>query len=286
MKIGVSSYSFSKYIKEHKCSYTEVCDIAKRLGYDGIEFIGLVNEGWGLVGDPIEMAKEIKEHCEKIGLEIVAYTVGANLVGDGADQVVENLKECVRIAAALGAPVMRHDVCYKLRDSHLYTWEDAIEEMVPRIREVTDYAATLGVRTCTENHGYIFQEPDRVEALITAVGRENYGWLCDIGNFLCADADPAESVRIAAPHTFHVHAKDFLFKPADVMMPDGYQIVTLGGNFLRGTVVGHGVVPVAQCINSLKKGGYNGYVSVEFEGAEDTLYALENGLKYLRKVIG
>ena len=286
MKIGVSSYSFSKYIKEKQCSYNEVCDIAKELGFDGIEFVGLVNEKWGLVGDPIEMAKGIKEHCEKIGLEIVAYTVGANLVGDNADEVVETLKGCVRIAAALGAPVMRHDVCYKLRDSHLYTWEDAVEEMVPRIREVTDYAATFGIRTCTENHGFIFQEPDRVEALINAVGRDNYGWLCDIGNFLCADADPAESVRIAAPHTFHVHAKDFLFKPADVMMPAGYQITTLSGNFIRGTVVGHGVVPVQQCINTLKRAGYDGYVSVEFEGPEDTIYALTSGLEYLRKIIG
>jgi len=170
MKIGVSSYSFSKYIKEKKCSYTDICDIAKNLGYDGIEFVGLRNESWGFTADPFEMAREIKAHCEKIGLEIVAYTVGANLVGDGADAVVEELKESVRIAAKLGAPVMRHDVCYKLRDSHLYGYEEAIEEMVPRIREVTDYAASFGIKTCTENHGFIFQEPERVEELILAVG--------------------------------------------------------------------------------------------------------------------
>ena len=287
MKIGVSSYSFSKYIKEHKCSYNEVCDLAKELGFDGIEFVGLVNESWGLVGDPIEMAKGIREHCEKIGLPIVAYTVGANLVGEGADKVVEDLKRALDVAKELGAPVLRHDVCYKLAPSHLYTYEDAIEEMVPRIREVTDYAASLGIKTCTENHGYIFQEPERVLELIEAVNRENYGWLCDIGNFLCADADPAESVRIAAPHTFHVHAKDFLFKSADsAVMPSGYQITTVGGNFIRGTVVGHGVVPVAQCINIIKKAGYDGFVSIEFEGPEETLYALRAGLENLRRVVG
>ena len=198
--------------------------------------------------------------------------------------MVENLKECVRIAAALGAPVMRHDVCYKLRDSHLYTWEDAIEEMVPRIREVTDYARAFGVRTCTENHGYIFQEPDRVEALITAVGRDNYGWLCDIGNFLCADADPEKAVAIAAPYVFHAHAKDFIYKDGSVDRPAGF-FGTASGNHIRGTVIGHGIGPVKKCVNILKNSGYNGYLSIEFEGMEECLPAIKAGLEFLKTVV-
>ena len=286
MKIGVSSYSFSRILSYGKHTYEDICDIAKRLGYDGIEFIGLENCGWGIVGDEIEIAKKIRAHCEKIGLEIVAYTVGANFLSDDIDAEVARVNHCVDVCHALGAPLMRHDVASKLRTSHLYSYRDAIEEMVPYIREVTEYAARLGIRTCTENHGFIFQYPERVEELILAVDRENYGWLCDMGNFLCTDCDPVESVRIAAPHAFHVHAKDFLYKSGDCRMPAGYQIVTSGGNYLRGTVVGHGDVPVVQCINILKRAGYDGYVSLEFEGPEDNLYALEMGLKNLREAIG
>jgi sugar phosphate isomerase/epimerase len=286
MKIGVSSYSFSRILSDGKHTYEDICDIAKSLGYDGIEFIGLENRGWGITGDEIEMAKNIRAHCERIGLEIVAYTVGANFLAEDMKAELARIKHCVDVCHALGAPIMRHDVASKLRASHLYSYRDAIEEMVPYIREVTEYAERLGIRTCTENHGFIFQYPERVEELILAVDRENYGWLCDMGNFLCTDCDPVESVRIAAPHAFHVHAKDFLYKSGDTKMPAGYQIVTAGGSYLRGTVVGHGDVPVVQCINILKRAGYDGYVSLEFEGPEENLYALKCGLEYLREVIG
>ena len=58
-----------------------------------------------------------------------------------------------------------------------------------------------------------------------------------------------------------------------------------GGNYLRGTVIGHGVVPVRACVHILQNAGYDGYLSVEFEGREETLPALENAREYLRKLL-
>ena len=279
MKIGVSSYSFRKHQKATGCSYTDLCDKAKELGFEGIEFIDLKTE------DDIAEAKKIRAHCEEIGLPIVAYTVGANLQTEDLRAEIDRLKGCVDVAHALGASVMRHDVASKLREAEGYTWEQAIEDMVPAIREVTEYAASKGIRTCSENHGFIFQAPEVVEELILAVNHKNYGWLCDMGNFLCVDADPAESVYIAAPYTFHVHAKDFLFKPGTEPAPAGFSLVTGGGNYLRGTVVGHGIVPVRQCVNILKRAGYDAWLSLEFEGAEDNIPALQNGLAFLRTCV-
>lgn len=284
MKIGVSSYSFSKHLAATQCGYIEICNIAKEIGFDGIEFIGLVNEKWGITGDPLKIAAEIREHCEKIGLDIIAYTIGANFLADDMKAEVERLKGCVDICAALGAPLMRHDVASKLKPIHMYGYEDAIEEMAPYIREVADYAESKGIKTCSENHGFIFQAPERVEELILAVNHKNYGWLCDMGNFLCADCDPAESVYIAAPYAFHVHAKDFIFKPAGERIPAGF-ITTAMGNGIRGTVVGHGVVPVEQCVNILKRAGYDKYLSIEFEGAEDNIPAIKAGFEYLKSIV-
>jgi hypothetical protein len=42
-----------------------------------------------------------------------------------------------------------------------------------------------------ENHGFFCQDSERVEKLITQVGKENFGALVDIGNFLCVDESPA-----------------------------------------------------------------------------------------------
>ena len=285
MKIGGSSYSFENYRTKTGAGYFEICDIAKKIGFDGIEFTEIELDGMKECSDRTDCALKIKEHCDKIGLEIINYAVGANLLADDREAEIERLCGEVRIAKTLGVSVMRHDVCFAMPQKPLYNYREAIKEMVPSIRRVTEYAKGLGIRTCTENHGFIFQSPERVEELILAVGNENYGWLCDMGNFLCSDDDPIRAVAIAAPYAFHAHAKDFLFKSrGEGIKPEGF-FETRGGNYLRGTVVGHGVVPIANCVRILQKAGYDGYISLEFEGAEDNMFALEAGYKYLRSVI-
>lgn len=281
MKIGVSSYSFAKHIEKTGCDYIEICRIAKEIGFDGIEFIDLKPKAGATV---IETAREIRKYCDEISLEIIAYTVGANLIGENAEREVEALKRHIDVAHELGAPLLRHDICRALPKEHLYTYKDAIAEMVPRIREVTEYAGKFGIRTSSENHGHVFQAPERVEELILAVGSDNYGWLCDMGNFLCVDADPVKSVTIASRYVFHVHAKDFLYKSGEAERPAGF-FGTLGGNHLRGTVIGHGVVPVRTCISILKNAGYDGYVSIEFEGPEEPLGAIKCGYENLKRLI-
>ncbi|MBQ7337222.1 MAG: sugar phosphate isomerase/epimerase [Clostridia bacterium] len=276
MKIGVSSYSFNKYRRESGCSYADICRIAKEIGFDAIEFIGLDAK------DPIAEAKNIRAVCAELGLEISAYTIGADLMKDDFDATRAQLHRDLAIAKALGAPLMRHDVCYSLPEGK--SWQDAVAVMAPRIREITEYAESMGIRTCSENHGYIFQDSERVKALIDAVDHPNYRWLVDLGNFLCADEDPLSAVKVAAPYAIHVHAKDFLYKlRGDCVPPTGF-FGTRGGNYLRGTIVGHGVVPVDACMAILKAQGYSGTLSLEFEGMEDNLPALKAGYAYLRAV--
>ncbi len=284
MKIGVSSYSFAGYIKKSKCDYFHICDKVKEYGFDGIEFVDLDFPGFNITDNPLKCAENIRAYCERINLPIFAYTVGADFTKEGADAQTEHLYKCVDIAKVLGAPILRHDICRSLPDKYLYSYRNAIDDFAPYIRKVADYAENLGIKTCTENHGFVFQSPDRVEQLIQAVGHKNFGWLCDMGNFLCTDNDPSDAFRIAAPYAFHVHAKDFLFKKGNTLRPDGF-FETASGNYLRGTVIGHGIVPIENCISILKKQNYNGVISIEFEGFEDTEFALKSGLSYLKKFI-
>ena len=284
MKLSVTTYSFKKYIMNERCDYFKVCDIAKEIGFEGIEFINLDHKDFGITDNPLKTAKEIKSYCDSIGLEISSYTVSGNLFAEDIEAEVERLIECVDVAEALGVGVMRHDVCFKLPSKYLYGYKDAITDIVPHIRRITEYAKGKGIKTCIENHGHIFQAPERVEELIRAVNSDNYGWLVDVGNFLCVDADPIHAVTVAAPYAFHVHAKDFLYKSGELCKPTGF-FATAGGNYLRGTVVGHGTVPVTTCIRKLKASGYDGWVSLEFEGMEDTIPALKAGYDYLKRIV-
>ena len=284
MKISVSSYSFLKYQKETQCGYRDICDISKEIGFEGIEFINLKELCACPGGDEMKAALDTREHCKKIGLDIVAYTVGADFLTGDPGAEISRLRACVDIAAALEAKIMRHDAAWNPRPLSGYGYKDAIAEISPRIRELAQYAESKNVRTCTENHGRFFQDPQRVKELIDAVNHPNFGWLIDMGNFMCVDADVLDAVRIAAPYAFHVHAKDFLYKPGSEINLEGWYN-TNRGNYLRGTVPGHGAVPIQQCINIIKAAGYDGYVSLEFEGWEDNLEALRSGYAYLRKLI-
>ena len=73
MKIGVSSYSFSKYMQATGANYIDICNIAKEYGFDGIEFIDL-NLDYQPAESVTALAETIREHCAKIGLEIAAET--------------------------------------------------------------------------------------------------------------------------------------------------------------------------------------------------------------------
>ena len=272
MKIGVSSYSFRRYRNASGATLFDVCRKAREIGFDAIEFIELDGD------DPIAQARELRTLCAELGLEISAYTVGADLMAKDAVAAVEALCRCVDVTEALGAPLMRHDVCYSLPEG--VSWEAAARHMAPLIRRVTAYAKDRGIRTCTENHGFIFQDSLRVKALIDAVGDDNYRWLVDLGNFLCVDESPLEAVKTAAPYAVHVHAKDFIFRPADMATPEGF-ITTRGGNFIRGTILGHGIVPLDACVKTLRDAGYDGTLSLEFEGLEDNILALEMGYRTL-----
>lgn len=275
MKIGVSSYSFSNYMRETGADYLKICEIAKEMGFEGIEFIDLDTKIQP--ADSVEaLARMLRAHCDAIGLPIVAYTVHADFL-DHPDEAAR-LRGQVDVAEILGAKVMRHDVTWR-RD---VPWREIIRRTAGEIRSVAEYAAGKGIRTCTENHGYVLQDSHRVEELILAVNHPNYGWLVDMGNFLCADEPPMHALPIAAPYAVHAHAKDFLLKrenPGEGWFP------TRNGWFLRGTVVGHGVVPVRECVEALRKSGYDGWLSLEFEGMEENLPALRCGLACLKAAV-
>ncbi len=280
MKIGVSSYSFNQYMRASGADYFAVIDHAKRMGFDGIEFIDLSLDVQKADSLPA-LALAIKAHCDEIDLPIIAYTVGADFYA--RENEVARVKEQVDIAALLGVNVMRHDAAWGAPEG--VTWRDVIEKVAPLIREVAGYAEGKGVKTCTENHGYLIQDAERVEHLLRTVNHPNYGWLVDMGNFLCADDNPVHALPIAAPYAFHVHVKDFLVKPQTADHPGTGWFPSRNGTFLRGTIAGHGAVPVRYCVDALKKAGYDGFISYEFEGMEDNLPALEAGLKFLRSII-
>lgn len=283
MKLAVSSYSFSQYTKKGLLTLQQLPAKAAEMGFEGIEYIDLPKDVTGEAR--LALAAELGALTKAAGLEMVAYTIGANLWQTDADALraeIDRLKSEVDVAAALGAPVMRHDLVYGLDATGCGRgFLSMMPQLAEAVREVADYAATKGIKTCSENHGRIAQDSYRMEAFVATVNHDNYGLLVDMGNFLCVDEDPAMAVSRVANYAVHAHAKDMQMLPHDT--PDTKGLIwTRGGQWLRATAIGEGSVPVERCIKILKRAGYDGWLSVEYEGAEDCIEGIAKGLANLK----
>lgn len=283
MKFSVSSYSFQRLLNSGKYTQLDLIGVAKEMGFDGIEFIDLMpTDGMS----DLEYAAVLRDAAEKVGIEIVAYTIGADFLGEkGWEAEAQRLFGQVDVAEALGAKLMRHDATggFKGEDAKYKSFDSALPILANGCRMVTEYAAKKGIATMVENHGYFCQDSVRVEKLVNEVANPNFGLLVDMGNFMCADDEPAKAVGTVAKYAKHVHAKDFHKKSGNGPDPGDGFFRTRGGDYLRGAVVGHGDVPVYQCVQTLKRSGYDGYVTIEFEGVEDNEWAIKTGLENLKK---
>lgn len=288
MRIGVSSYSFSRLVHSGQMKQIDVIAKAKEMGFDAIEFSTIdVPEGKTLV----DFAKELRDEAERVDIPIVNYTIGADMLnGSNGDQDAEIARVCreVDIAEILGAPGMRHDCSggnFPADWKGAKSFEAALPRMARGCREITKYAQEKGIKTMVENHGYFCQESMRVEKLITTVDHPNFGLLMDMGNFICADDDPEVAVGRLLPLAFHCHAKDFHRKPGTMVWPGRGWNQSRGGNWWRGAIIGHGNVPVVQCVRTMVNKGFQGVMSIEFEGMEDVITGISIGLENLRRFV-
>ena len=285
MLYSVSSYSFSQLIRAGRMTQLDTVAKARELGFDAIEFTELRPSEKPTLAEQLEYAAKIRTAAEECGIAICAYAVGAVMFQPdpaAAEAEIKRLEGQVDVAAALGAPIMRHDICYTLgKTGASRSFDLMLPNIAENIRRLTAYAESRGVRTCVENHGYIAQDSDRMERLFCAVNHDNFGLLVDIGNFVCADENPITAVSRVAPYAIHVHVKDMILSSGSSHDPGTSS--TRGCNYFRGTVLGQGSIPVAQCIRILRRAGYDGYLTIEFEGPEECLAALAKGLENLKK---
>ena len=284
MKLSVTSYSFYQYVRAGKMTVLDTVKAAYDLGFRAMEFTDMPGSTYE---EKQKNAEKIRAEADKYGMEIIAYAIGANLNQPDEDSrraEVERLKGEVDLAVILGAPVMRHDVMWKLGSTaDTRSFDLCLPSMAKMAREVTEYAKTKGVKTCSENHGYLFQDSDRVERFFNAVAHENYGVLLDLGNMMCADEDPRLAASRLAPYAFHVHAKDMIVREKKLKSLTCFE--TRGKNYLIPVALGEGDVKLDKSLEILKAAGYDGYLSVEYEAAHDCIEGIKFGKEYLESLL-
>lgn len=283
MKLGVSSYSLYRDIRDGRMTIVDAIRWIASIGGEHVEIVPL---GFDLIKEPA-LVDAIVSAAAEAGIDISNYAVGGNFLAETQAEYRERIAEAkahVDVARRLGVKRMRHDVAWRPpEEATILRFEEDLPALVAACREIADYAAPYGITTSVENHGYYVQAADRVQRLVSEVGRSNFRTTLDVGNFMCVDEQPLVSVRKNISIASMVHVKDFYLRPASSDLGEGW-FRTSGGAYLRGAIAGHGDAPLADILRVVKSSGYDGYVSIEFEGLEDCRLGTRLALERVRKL--
>ncbi len=272
--------------------------IFKEIGYDGIE-VRVAKDGQ-IDSETLtdEEAKKIYEAAKAAGMEfscLVSYY--QNFVNDTRDTVIKNLKRVAEIAYILHCPLIRvYGGVEPYSTTKLVeienngkkevvngggTWFcDCWTKTVTGIREVAEYAATMGVGIAIETHvGSLTMSIRDTVRLVQDVNMANVGILFDYAWVELAGVEcGAEAVRAAAPYIVHCHVKDWTLEQRFPIKK-------------QSCLMGKGTVRWEEVLTELKKVGYTGYISDEYEKywypAElpDTVEGMTHNLNFVKKFV-
>lgn len=281
MKLGVSSYSLWQAMESGELDIAGVVGKVAELGGEHVEIVPL---GFDLTADPA-LVETIRNSAADAGIEISNYAIGANFAGlddESYEREIERVMREVDVAAALGARFMRHDVAGS-EDTSIRRFMADLPRLVEACRTIAEYASRYGITTSIENHGYYVQASDRVQAIVNEVDQNNFRTTLDIGNFVCVDENPLVGVKNNAKLASIVHVKDFYVRPETADPGEGW-FRSANGAYLRGAIAGQGDLDVRAALRIVKESGFDGYLSIEFEGMEPCVRATKIALDNVRRM--
>ncbi len=248
------------------------------IGHDGIEFRCA---GDGLLNPDAytpEWGQRVRERAQSLGLEIACLTPYYKNYVDPAQRESEmaGMRKMIDIAADLG--------CTRLRSyggpmpteqfDHQITWARTVEG----VQEVADYAAAKGVTICIETHiGSLTLTAAETVKMIEAVDRPNVGILFDYAWIhYAAEEHAEEAVEMCAPYIRHCHVKDWSYTHDDREQR-------------HSELMGQGEVDWPVALAALKREGYDGYLSDEYEKywydhLPEPQVGMKHNLGYVRRV--
>jgi sugar phosphate isomerase/epimerase len=259
MKIAVSAWSFHTPLYAGKLRQTDVPAEVAALGFRQVELLetflwrkppGILKrllrhvppdrgrEGVG-VDYSRQTLNELRGARLRAGTQLACWAVDTDLTIADADTrraQLAHIGTAIEAARFLGAPVLRITTGGKESDS------TAVGRAVDALRAVLPAAMVGGVKLAIENHFGLGADTDALVEIVTALKSPHVGVCLDLGNFRQGKAD--EGVRLLAPHTIHVHAKSYSFGP------DGEETK----------------VNYRTALQTLRAAGYDGMLSIEFEG--------------------
>ncbi|MDR7401923.1 MAG: sugar phosphate isomerase/epimerase [Armatimonadota bacterium] len=252
-------------------SVPEALDFFARLGLEGAEVIWQENYRCGIDPAASEATlRDLRRHASQAGISIVAITPYEARFNDLDPAVwrasIDAYTRALHGAAVLGARWVRlYGGRFLPGDGK---WDERWARLVDSLCELGARAQRLGVVICVENHfNTMADTAARTAALVRAVDHPHVRVLYDQANlgFIGAEAWEDALERLAGLIAY-VHVKDFVF--TDTSRPFTARDVShveQEARIVRSCVVGDGIVPWPAILAGLRRMGYDGVLSLEYE---------------------
>ena len=241
-------------------SYKEMVDYAAAHGITQLETLNVLD----LSTPDLEFAQELKAYASEKGITFPCVSVGISLVDDDRSEAIETLKRYADVAKILGSPYLHHTIALNFSEPQFIAdhFELFYQRGLEAVREVFDYAATLGIRTIYEDQGFLFNGRETFTRFLSEVDR-NVGVVADFGNIQFVDEDVEDFIPAFSDRIVHVHVKDYLVTPGGSRNPHPDEYTSRGGNYLQGCLVGTGSVNTGAAFAALRAIGYKGPLALE-----------------------
>lgn len=265
MEVSVSLWSYVELINSGK--YT-VEDVIKHIHSCNVKYVEVLD--YFLPTD--EKKAAAKKLIEDLGMKVSSYSIGNNFVCDEKTRLeqVEMVKKACEYAKYFNTNTIRV-FCGDVGNG--YDFETAFDLIVKSFKECVKVAEKENVYYCLENHGMLAGKSHQVLKVLDTVNSPNLKATTDTGNFLLVGEDSKEAVKVLKGRVGLVHFKDF-----KKVSKEEAKYVGLNGIATVGTVIGEGDVGMQEVVNNLKDGGFDGCLSIEYEG-ENSLEAVEKSIK-------
>lgn len=276
MQLAVSMYSYYRTVKSGAMDIPGFIREAKKIGADGVELLDFFYRD-------VEREREAAlAALAETGLPCPIFSVAQNFAKQTPEEreaqyekIVFGVEEALKFGAGV-VRVFAGDV------SEGITFDQAREWIVEWLAKASIYAHERGIKLALENHGTLAGRGEQVRGIIEDVrvwcGNTALGANPDTGNFLLVNQPSHEAIREVAEFANMVHFKDFV---AD---PEG-DFRALDGKRYWGTCIGEGTVDLSKCLAELKSAGFDGWLSMEYEGTEDPITAVPRSLTNARKYL-
>ena len=259
LKLSCAAYSLRKYLELKNPTMTLEQFIPKcaEWGTDGIE----LTEYYFKKPVTPEYVMGLKRLAALWGLGITGTPIGNNFAlppGDERTKQIEDFKRWIDTSADIGSPAIRTFAGSAPKgadDAQARKW------VVECLETVCSHAAKRGVFLAVENHGGVVATPEGLLEIVKAVKCEWVGINLDTGNF--HTADPYADLARCAPYAVTCQVKT--------------EITPAGGKKEEADL--------ARLIEILRKANYRGYVTLEYEAAEEPMDAVPKYLDRLRKLL-